>query len=349
MNIHQTSSGATSAAEASVWPQPAASSVIAPGMEEHDGQRILLARKIRQIGIAQNWNRAEAARRIDIANGTFSQWYNGSYNGRIDRVNAQVEQWLEGHDERQKTMASIPASPGFLDMKFSMKVIENLYLAQYMPGLVIVSADAGIGKTFAARRYAETNPRVYVATMNPTTGSLGPMLRDIADEIELGVVPLGKDRLLHAIGKKLQRTGDGTLLIVDEAQNLSDECINTLRHLVDRWKCGVALMANKETRKRFSTWVENKQNAQMRSRVFSRLHKDQPDPEDLDAFIAAHGFTEPDQVRFLRGVGMKDGALREVDATARLAKMLATGRGAQSVTRADLAQAWANRDVEQGS
>jgi DNA transposition AAA+ family ATPase len=348
MNIHQATSAATSAADTSVWQQVQPSTALAPGMEEHDGERMRLARKIRQIAIASNWSRAEAARRIDIANGTFSQWYNGSYNGRIDRVNAQVEQWLDGHDERQKTLANIPASPGFIDMKFSMKVIENLYLAQYMPGLVIVSADAGIGKTYAARHYAETNPRVHIATMNPTTGALGPMLRDIAMEIDLGVIPLGKDRLLHAIGKKLRRAGDGTLLIVDEAQNLSDECINTLRHLVDRWKCGVALLANKETRKRFSTWVENRQNAQMRSRVFSRLHSDRPDPADLATFITAHGFTDPDQVRFLRGIGMKDGALREVDATARLAKMLATGRGAESVTRADLEQAWANRDVEQG-
>lgn len=349
MNIHHATSAAEATAETSAWPEVSPSTVLAPGMEEHDGERVRLARKIRQIAIGMNWNRAEAARRIDVANGTFSQWYNGSYNGRIDRVNAQVAQWLDGHDERQKTLAQIPSSPGFVDMKFSAEVIQNLYLAQYMPGLVIVSADAGIGKTYAARHYAETTPRVTIATMNPTTGSLGPMLRDIAVEIDLGVIPLGKDRLLHAIGKKLQRTGDGTLLIVDEAQNLSDECINTLRHLVDRWKCGVALMANKETRKRFSTWVENRQNAQMRSRVFSRLHKDQPDPKDLAAFIAAHGFTDPAQVRFLRGIGMKDGALREVDATARMAKMLANGRGADSVALGDLEQAWTRRDVEQGS
>ncbi|MEZ5792499.1 MAG: hypothetical protein R3D34_17525, partial [Nitratireductor sp.] len=139
MNIHQSTSGSENAA----WPEVTASTKMAPGQHEHDGLRMRLARKIRQIASAQNWTRAEAARRIDIANGTFSQWYNGVYEGRIDRINSQISQWLDGHDERQKTQALIPSSPGFIDMKFSQRVIEALYIAQSMPALVVVSAEAG--------------------------------------------------------------------------------------------------------------------------------------------------------------------------------------------------------------
>lgn len=42
-----------------------------------------------------DWSKAEVARRIGMPDGTFSQWYAGSYAGQLGKQNAKVQQWVE--------------------------------------------------------------------------------------------------------------------------------------------------------------------------------------------------------------------------------------------------------------
>lgn len=299
------------------------------------------------IGSAQGWTKAEVARRIGMADGTFSGWFSGKYNGRIDSTNKQVQQWLDAVEETAGLAASIPTSPPFLKTKAAVEVIETLAWAQMTADMVIITLEAGMGKTEACRHFANTRPHVFMATISPQSKTTHGMLVELAAELDVMVHNPAK--LTRAIGRRLERTGGGTLLIVDEAQNLTDDAVNQLRHFVDINRCGVALVGNTEIYGRFRGGKDDRPDgpsyAQIKRRIGKRLLRNKPNMEDLHTFIEAWGVTEPEAVKFLAAVGRKGGALGQIDKTMKLASMYATGSG-EDVALKHIQAAWKNRDVE---
>lgn len=302
-----------------------------------------LVDQVIDIATAQSWSKAEVARRIGMADGTFSGWLSGKYTGRLDNQNKQIGQWLNSIEEMAGITASIPSSPTFLQTKSSMDIMETLTWAQATADMVAITLNAGMGKTQTCRHYRATRPHVCYITMSPHTKTVHGMLVELAAELEITV--LNPAKLVRAIGKRLERTDGGMLLIVDEAQNLKEEAINQLRHFVDNYKCGVALVGNNEISSRFSKNNKDQADEQLKSRLGKRLKREKPRAEDLHVFISAWGVTEQDCIKFLTGIGMKGGALRQIDKTMKLATMIARGSN-QLVSLDHIQAAWKNRDVE---
>ncbi|RFC63628.1 DNA transposition protein [Fulvimarina endophytica] len=302
-----------------------------------------LGPRVIEVAEAQGWTKAETARRIGMPEGTFHQWLFGRYAGRYDGMNTKVRTFLSSIEEMEELTASIPSSPPFVKLRISMEIMDLLAAAQAMKTLVLVSAEAGMGKTVASKQYAAVRSNVFIATMSEDTRTAPAMLSEIAETLD--VHQPNMRQIVRSIGKKLART-ENTLLVIDEAQNLGDSAINQLRHFVDVYGVGVAIMANSEVYDRFGkNWMNNRHMGQLSSRIFKRMRKTTPTIPDIEAFLGAWKITEKDQVRFLTGVGKKPGALRQIDMTIRLAKMMALGSG-REITLADLKAAWTNRDVE---
>lgn len=299
----------------------------------------------RVIAIARqfSWSKAEVTRRAGMKDTTFHAWFSGRYEGRLDSHNATIEQWLDALEASATVAAMIPRSPVFMKLRGSQEVLETLTWAQICPDLVMITLGAGMGKTAACEYFTNTRPHVYHATVSESTKTVHGMLTELAEQ--LGVQENNPARLARAIGGKLKRTGDGTLLIVDEGQHLNDEALNQLRHFVDVYKCGVAVVGNSEVYSRFTRGKQGPSYAQLKSRIGKRLQRVQPYPEDLEAYIAAWNISEPSCVKFLMGIGMKGGAFRQIEKTMRMARMVATGEGTE-VTLKFIQAAWKNRDVE---
>lgn len=144
---------------------------------------------------------------------------------------------------------------------------------------------------------------------------------------------------------EVSRVGGGSLLIVDEAQNLVDDAINQLRHFSDIHQCGIALVGNEEVYSRFVAQVKGRSYAQLKRRIGKHLKRQKPYAEDIAAFIRAWGVTDPECTRLLTGIGLKGGALGQIDKTMKLASMIALGDNREVGIR-DIEAAWKNRDVE---
>jgi len=330
------------------WPLPDMSKALnsGPGRSEDDQATWkTLVVKVHAIAMRNGWSKAETARQIGIPDGSFHGWYNGNDKGRLDTRNEKISAWLEVYGERAALAKTIPTSPPFINTAVAVEIIDMLRAAQVMPALVMATAGAGMGKTTAAKNVRDSDPhRVHLVTISPHTKTVHAMLQEIAEEI--GVKQHNPGRLVRSIGEKLRRTGGGTLLIVDEAQNLVDDAVNQLRHFVDVYECGVGILGNTETYSRFSAGIAGGvKYGQLRRRFFKRMRRDTPSKEDLARFIEVCGISEQEQVRFLTGVGMKPGAFGQIDMTVRLAKMLALDKG-REIQLSDLKAAWENRDVE---
>lgn len=308
-----------------------------------EAERADLAARVEAIMGARAWSKAEVARRAGLAEGTFSQWLSGKYPGRLDNINGRVGDWLAALDDQDRIGAAIPASPGYVATGFGEEVADMLTAAQMMPTIVLVAAEAGIGKTVAARRYVAGHANAYLATATPYSRSPYGMLQTVARAVGLARWSAGD--IVPAIGERLARSA--SLVIIDEAQHLADEAINQARHFTDHYGAGVALIGNTESYTRFAQWGDGPKYGQLRRRIFKRLRVERPDPRDVKKFIAAWGVDEEKIVTFLTGVAMKPGALGQVDMTLKLASMIAAGAG-RPMTLADVKKAWANRDVDGG-
>lgn len=305
----------------------------------------LLTARVSEAAHAAGWTKAEVARRAGLAEGTFHQWFSGKYPSPITNQNQTISQWLAALQEAANMAGVIPASPPFMMLRSARQAIETLNYAQMSPDMVIITYAAGMGKTEVCRHYKSTRPHVYHATLNPNTRTVHGMLVELAAELE--VQEHNPAKLTRAIGRKLDRIGNGTLLIIDEAQNMVDEAINTVRHFLDIHRCGIALVGNEEIYGRFkNAKKEGPSYAQLKRRMGLRLRLSRPHREDLLTYIAAWGVVEEDAIAKLLGIGLKGGAFGQIDRTMKLATMLAMGSGQDKVSVQHIDAAWKNRDLE---
>jgi DNA transposition AAA+ family ATPase len=326
------------------WEQPNSIPTLRSGCSQADiDQWAILVDRVATIAGQYGWNKAEAARRAGMGNGTFSQWYSGKYNGRMDQQNDIIAKWLAALEEQSNLAAVIPTGPGFLPLRTAKEIMDTLRWAQMCPDLAVITLAAGNGKTMACRHYCSVTPHAYMATISPNTKTVHGMLVELCAALD--VQEHNPAKFTRAIGRKLERIGSGTLLIIDEAQNLVDDAINQLRHFVDVNGCGVALVGNDEIYTRFAKKTDGPSFAQLKSRIGKRLKLSKPRPEDLQTYIAAWGVQDADVAKFLVGVGLKGGAIRQIDKTMKLATMQALGAG-KPLSIEFVRQAWSNRDVE---
>lgn len=323
-------------------PQPSPEFMVKHPQGEIDIWRKLNARVI-DAANANGWSKAEVARRADVAEGTFSQWASGKYPGTLANVNQLIGQWLDALDESASIAATAPKSPPFQKTAVGMDVYNTLLYTQITTGFAAITLPSGVGKTAAASHFQATRPHVWLVTASPYTKTVHGMLIDLADVLQ--VQEFNPSRLVRAIGRKLQRQGDGTLLIVDEAQSLLPDAINQLRHFLDVYKCGICLMGNEQTAMGFvsDTGKSVASRAQVASRFDRRVRRERDPVGDAQKLIAAWGVTEPACVRQLLGYASKPGALRNIDRVMKGATMLALGEG-EDVALKHIIAAWKDRD-----
>ncbi|WP_375588082.1 AAA family ATPase [Hoeflea alexandrii] len=315
-----------------------------PGRSEADLKLWnILVPQVARIGDLNGWTKSDVASRIGMPDGTFSQWFSGKYDGRLESQNEKVERWLASVEEMAGMAATVPVSPGFIHTRTAHEITETLVFAQMMPDLVTITAAAGTGKTCACRQFAASRPNVFMVTMSPHTKTVHGMLVELATA--LSITQHNPAKLVRAVGRRLLNNGSGSLLIVDEAQNLVDSAVDQLRHFVDIYSCGVALVGNEEIYSRFAKTTDGPSYAQIRRRIGKRVRLAKPRAEDINALLDAWAIADPETRKVLTGIGMKDGALGQIDKTIKLASMTAKGAGEQ-LSAAMIRAAWSNRDVE---
>lgn len=255
--------------------------------------------------------------------GTFSSWLPGKYTGDNSKVAEKVQNWLNTREEKKRELARVPDVPGFIPTPSALEFMEALQYAQIMTDMVVVAGSAGIGKTTAARQYQGKHSNVFIVEMEPATASVNPMMKTICDSLEIRERSAAE--LPRAIKNKLRNTGG--LLIVDEAQHLSTASIDQLRSFYDQCNIGVALIGNMDVYSRLEGDGTRAGFAQLFSRVGVRISRTKPRSKDMCDLIAAWGVTDKEEIRTLKTIAARPGALRTMTKTLRLASMIAAGAG----------------------
>ena len=285
-------------------------------------------------------SQAAAARDAGIAESTFAALLAGTYNGKMEAQAPKLQAWLASRAERAKTSATMAKAPGFQLLPSSQKVWSALSWSQVAPAFVPIVGVPGVSQTTTGEHYRDSNPNVWMVSMTPSTASASALLAEIC--LAMDVDERSTTRMSRAIGQRVK--GVQGLIIIDEAQMLTVAALEEARILVDRAKVGVTVLGNRTIHARLYGKGQES-HGQLFSRASIKPKLFAPMAGDICQMVAAWGVTDPAEIAFLKVVGRKIGALRNIDTVLKLASMLAAGAG-QPRTLAHIRSAWEQIDVD---
>lgn len=286
-----------------------------------DAETAETRKRVRQILETEGLSQKVVAREADVAYGTFNGWLTGGYQGNNDKYTGAMQIWLSSRDEKKIAAQTIPQAPDFQMTDSAETYLEMLRYAQIVPEIVIISGAPGLGKTTAIRQYQAKNRNVWIGTMDPTTAKVNGMLVELCEE--MGVLEKAPAKLARAIGRKVD--GTAGLIIIDEAQHLEAKSLDQLRSFYDRYNIGIALVGNELIYRLIDGERQRANFAQLVSRIGRRITQSKSNPADMCKLIAAWGVTEKEEIKLLKAIARRPGALRSMTKVLQLASMLAAG------------------------
>ena len=207
-------------------------------------EQLDLLDKVEQHQNSHGYGQNEMGKLLGFTNGSIlSSLRKGTYK-TPESAFQKIAAYFEVKDAANKRCQEVHYAP----TNISSHIYGLIGVCQISGGLTIAVGDAGIGKTKAAQKFHEDNPtNSYYLTINPCLTSVKSLLKAIASEIG-ATVERSVDDLWLSIVKKLS---DGTVLILDEAQNLTIKEIETLRSFSDYFQSrgqtlGICFIGNPE-------------------------------------------------------------------------------------------------------
>lgn len=221
------------------------------------------------------------------------------------------------------------------------RVLDTLGLAQRNNWIASIEGPPGIGKTTAVIRYArEHEHRVWYYAARRDTAAKGPLFRDLAERFA-GFSDVQTRENVRSLREEADRRLNWQgpiLLILDEAQNLNADTLETLRSIHDDGVLAFALVGNHTFTDRFNAERQAlTASPQFLSRLDLTLRLSAVTPDDAATVARANGVPEPLIAKMTKvAQGLK--GLRIVETVSRLAADLA-GDG-RPPTRADFEAAF---------
>lgn len=282
---------------------------------------------------------AELAKRTGIAQGTISQF--GSergYSGDEEKIAKQVFRYRQTLASQAAISIEAPEPPLFFETETSKQLANMLAFAQR--GRIVVAAlGAGLGKTKSAKQYQACYSNVFLATMTPSTAGVNNMQIEVLEalgESNASGTPQKLSKRIRAIVKDL-RNG---LIVIDEAQHLSEKALEEIRGWHDATGIGIALFGNISILQRLEGGNRRDAFAQLFSRVSLKVVRPQPLHGDVEPMAHAWGIFDDEIINYLRKIVMTPGGLRGGTMALELASMIAAS-DKQPLSVGNLQDAWA--------
>lgn len=254
-------------------------------------------------------SQAALSRETGLSTSVISQVLRGTYPGNTDAVVAKFAAWLEA--ENDKELVPIPKTPGYVKTQTGQRIQATLRYAHVAGRMVLIYGHAGNGKTMAVRHYARTNNNVWIAECRPSSKMLRSTLTLVLHAVGL------KDfsgthaaDLAEAIEERI--SGSGGLIIMEEAQHLTDESLEELRRIQDLTGVGLALVGNETTYARLTGGQRSARFAQLFSRISKKCFVGLPTEADADALLNAWGVDDPKTRTIGIRISQRGGTLRSL-------------------------------------
>jgi len=179
-------------------------------------------------------SQAKAAQALGYSSGVISAYKSKAYNGDVKTLEKKISAWLK-REERRLDRLDVPVA----ETSTLEKIRKAITIAQDEGDIAVIVGESGTGKTTALRQYADESHSAILINVDPSFSQV-TLMNEIAKS--LGVESKGGqsaviERIIEALN------GRDAVLIVDEADYLSDSALELLRRVInDKSHTGVVLV-----------------------------------------------------------------------------------------------------------
>lgn len=212
-------------------------------------EQVLLIKGL-ELAMIDEGSATNLAQKLDMSSTTLSHIRKGKYTGTLDAKFEDIKNYLELREEKSTTYMNNEYIPTYI----SQKIYEHIRTAHVQGGCVMITGDAGIGKTETIKEYKRKNPNrtIVLEPIHLNTSELD-MLELLANELGINIDGIKPSRLYKKILNELY---SGLIIIVDEVQKLTFRAVDTLRGYSDIFKSkgeslGIAFIGNDVFRQQF--------------------------------------------------------------------------------------------------
>ena len=206
----------------------------------------------------------QVARETGLSGTVISQFISGTYEGDNDKIADSLEKYLVIATERLESSDNTIFYPELRNTKTSLFAVKY---AHKNCDVVLLSGDAGAGKTTALKHYTQNNTGVIFITASTCTSSTSAILKEIASAI--GKKASGsKSQIEKTLVSALSNSN--RLIIIDEADQLTFNAIQAIRNLNDKAHVGILLSGNNRIYNQMVMGARCTEFDQVRTRIFMR-------------------------------------------------------------------------------
>ena len=210
-------------------------------------------------------SQAKAAQALGYSSGVISAYKGKTYNGDVKTLEKKIDAWLK-REARRLDRLDVPVA----ETTTLEKMRRAITIAQDEADIAVIIGDAGTGKTTALRQYEKESHSALLIEVDPSFSQI-TLMNEIARA--LGVEAKGGqnavvERVIEAL------TGRDAVLIIDEADYLSDSALELVRRIVnDKSKTGVVLVGLPRLEFKIRNLRNDHQQLQSRIGVLVKLGK----------------------------------------------------------------------------
>jgi DNA transposition AAA+ family ATPase len=227
------------------------------------------------VGEGKRISQTKAATALGYSGGVISAYKNKNYTGNMETLEMRIEAWLN-REARRLDRLDVPIA----ETSTLSKIRRAITIAQDEEDIAVVLGETGTGKTTALRQYVKESHSAILIEVDPSYTQV-TLMNELANA--LGVEPSkgGQNAVIErVIGEMKDRD---TVLIVDEADYLSDKSLELLRRVVnDKSHTGVVLVGLPRLEHKIKNLRNDHEQLQSRIGIMVRLEKlKKPDAEKI--------------------------------------------------------------------
>lgn len=280
------------------------------------------------------------AARLNMKASTLSLFAGGNYNAPGDKIAEAIFRYRQTLSVQASLIGEVPEIPPYFETYTSKQILYAMGWAQ-RGRMAAVAASPGLGKTMSAEHYRACNANVFLFTASPVSASLTGMLHEVLRAVGVPAVSGTPQTISRMIRDRVRDLGQ-PLLVVDEAQHLTERGLDELRSMHDDTGLGVALLGNAGLLQTLEGGSRSIARAQLFSRISLKMPLLRPFSGDVESLLEAWRITDPKISEQIHSIAQQPGALREATFTLEMAHMIAAS------TKVPLAaehvqDAWAQR------
>lgn len=279
--------------------------------------------QVKQIKERESFTNREIAKQSGFGEQILSALLRGKYTGDSAAYVELLRKWVNAQAERgvKTEFKNGLKEPEFVMLPTTKNLMSIMQVSQSLKRWGMAYEGSGVGKTEAAREYQRENPNVWIVTVSEFARTSMSLLNELARQIGVDVQGMTlankNSRLIQALD------GAHGLIVIDEAQYLSDNTLNGLRILAEG-RAGVVLLGNDMVHSRMQATRSVINLRPIWSRTIRPLRIETSSDADIEAYMHAWGITDARMIAYAKkAVPRTNGQLRTLGDAIKLGCSLA--------------------------